>query len=632
MHIAAVGLFNWECFRGEHLLELEAKPYGIFARHESDAERSNWMGKSSLARAIRFALTGEHEHRLEEGWVTRGEKTGYVKVFLSGGALVKRERKKSTVLSVSASGKGALGDEAQKLLGQLMGLTREDFDSSCFFAQGEMALHVTMKPEQRMTVVAGWVGLSKLEAAEEHNRTALREALVREGEARDKVTRIEDSIRACGEVSEAEIVRLEKHLKVQQESRKLALEQIELAKDQAIVDAAIDEMKSIDAELATIPAPNADLQGLLVKTRDYAHQQREQWQMSAREANQKRVLAEGKFDGMCPVAGIVCPAKETINAQRSENARLHQTAVLHETNTRSLHEQAENLLRSAEAKVQGQSREQGRAAMLERQRAKLVAVAEGYAPKAPRVDPVDARRRFDDACEQVIQTSSSIEVLASRLGTREELSRSLQAARARLAVAEATATPLREASAILGPMGAQRRAAEGSLADIELGANERLSRWGVDLSVGVRWDREGRSGMAKACATCGEPFPKSERVKACGRCGEERGPHIIQKLEYELSDRSGAADDIAGIAIRLAASEWLRRERGAEWAVALIDEPLGQLDASHRKAIGQKLPEMLREEFEQSFVIAHHAATLDSLPGRIEIVGGDNGSTVRVVA
>ncbi len=63
---------NFACYRGEHVLGLEAKTYAIVARKHDDPERSNFLGKSSLMEAIYFALYGEHRHRFEDDWITRG--------------------------------------------------------------------------------------------------------------------------------------------------------------------------------------------------------------------------------------------------------------------------------------------------------------------------------------------------------------------------------------------------------------------------------------------------------------------------------------------------------------------------------------------------------------------------------
>ncbi len=137
----------------------------------------------------------------------------------------------------------------------------------------------------------------------------------------------------------------------------------------------------------------------------------------------------------------------------------------------------------------------------------------------------------------------------------------------------------------------------------------------------LRWAREGE-GLATQCGECGYPFPKSQKVKSCERCQASRGPKLVEKLTVELSDRSGAAEDLGGMAVLLGASAWLRHKRGAAWSSVFLDEPLGALDLANRKAFGSYIAGMLRgrQGFEQAFCIAHTRDSMDALPNRIEIV------------
>jgi hypothetical protein len=160
-----------------------------------------------------------------------------------------------------------------------------------------------------------------------------------------------------------------------------------------------------------------------------------------------------------------------------------------------------------------------------------------------------------------------------------------------------------------------------------------LRECGIDLSVEVLWSREGE-GLAKTCDGCGAPFSTSQRVKSCERCGAVRGPLLVNRLEIQLSDRSGAAEDLVGASLQLAASTWLREERAAAWSVALLDEPTSQMDASNRRAFMTHLAGMLsgRYGFRQAMVVSHHSEISTMLPGCIEIENRDGRATVRVVA
>ncbi len=106
-------------------------------------------------------------------------------------------------------------------------------------------------------------------------------------------------------------------------------------------------------------------------------------------------------------------------------------------------------------------------------------------------------------------------------------------------------------------------------------------------------------------------------------------------MRIELTQRSGAAEDLAGLAVQIAASAWLRESRGSAWRSIAIDEPFGSLDSCHSRALGAHLAALLagKHGFLQSFVVAHDRASLDAFPSRIEIVGlpAGLGSSVSVV-
>jgi hypothetical protein len=185
---------------------------------------------------------------------------------------------------------------------------------------------------------------------------------------------------------------------------------------------------------------------------------------------------------------------------------------------------------------------------------------------------------------------------------------------------------------IFGKNGAQRVVSERALSEIEDGANDMLRACEIDLSVRMDWSREGE-GLAKVCEACGSPFPSSAKVKECKRCGAKRGANLINKLDVVLSDRSVAAEDMAGGAIQLSASAWLRKDRHSAWGTALIDEPFGALDAVNRKAFAGHLHTMLSGSygFEQGMIVSHTPDTMYALPGRIEIFSDAGDSTIRVV-
>jgi DNA repair exonuclease SbcCD ATPase subunit len=234
-----------------------------------------------------------------------------------------------------------------------------------------------------------------------------------------------------------------------------------------------------------------------------------------------------------------------------------------------------------------------------------------------------AKRRRDEA-RDVLRDARNAIAEVQRIGTRiEETVRELATIKDRIRTK-------REAVEILGRRGAQRRIAEAALSEVEEGANALLSRAGIDLSVKFRWDRE-TGGLATTCDVCGSPFPSSTRIRECSKCQSPRGPKIDERLDVLLSDRSGAADDLAGLAISLSVSSMLRAERGSHWGVVCLDEPFAALDRANRKSLARGLISALVGSWEQALVIAHDDATMDGMPNRIVITGSPNGSRVERV-
>lgn len=105
---------------------------------------------------------------------------------------------------------------------------------------------------------------------------------------------------------------------------------------------------------------------------------------------------------------------------------------------------------------------------------------------------------------------------------------------------------------------------------------------------------------------------------------------MIEELEPVISDRSGAADDIAGLALQLSAASWLRGNRSSNWGSVMIDEPFGALDETNRSQLATHLHLMLSgpDSFDQAFVVAHDARIMEALPARITI--RNDGTTSRI--
>jgi DNA repair exonuclease SbcCD ATPase subunit len=355
--------------------------------------------------------------------------------------------------------------------------------------------------------------------------------------------------------------------------------------------------------------------------------------VAAEELKSKRTLVRGEFSGLCPVAGITCPAKASINSSAKANKDLHDKALdAYDTACR-----AESAARMADETAAKQLETLKR---LTTQRDGLRDRAKGLmvAVKAAKANPFNADEyntrmaALEVAQREVIEGEARVASLEHALDMLDQLSEQqgqLSEVIGNLREQEQIA---RAGLRIFGRQGAQKRIAETALAEIETSANEILRDANINLSIQVQWARDG-VGLAAWCGECGAPFPSSARVKRCERCGADRGPKVVERLDIALSDRSGAAEDLAGAALQLSAASWLRRTRDVSWSVALIDEPFGSLDEANRRSFAAHLTAMLRGRhgFEQAFVVAHHPDVLDGLPGRVMVEAGADHTRMRVV-
>lgn len=662
----AILLRNYGPFRGEHRLDLAATHYGIVAATDERPGRSNWLGKTTLASAVAFVLHGDHAWRLEDDLITDAENIGGVELVTDTGLHVARMRTRGekTLLTVGQ----AKDKAAQDLVDRAVGLAAQDFPVTCYFRQKQMSRFVVARPGERSAIVRAWLALDPLE------RCAAR--------ARAEVGAIVDEMRSLRAVVDEErrfeerlgspeprglAVKIDAEIEEARRAHRAAAQRLEVAEATLVAlqgdrveQDAIDHGKHASAVSARFGAA----QRMSSAVRDACHYltgvphpndpTREWWESIEKyedlyeiqatglqqEAAQARVterhlaqVASASFDGTCPVLpGFACPAKEQINHRAAEAAASVTDAAeavrVREKEATRL-QQVVRILRDRRKMWESAC---GEAASADQAVQLFAAAAARHEERLARgTDLVDQARKEKAAAQEAAANAlRAIGGLEAAQAHWAKVHAAADAARGRLAALSQRLAALRAAANVYGRNGAQRAIAEGALARVEARANASLSQMGVALRVGVSWGREAE-GLAAACDDCGLPFPASAKAKECARCGAPRGEKRVDRLDLDLSDVSGAAEDLAGVAFQLAASEWLRARRGAPWASAILDEPVGALDEAHRRDFGRGIGRILGAHgFAQSLVVAHHADVLDALPGRIAISWIKGRPSIRV--
>lgn len=646
MIVERIGFENVACYRGRHSVALGPSVYAVTASHDANPERSNWLGKSTFLWMFPFALFGEHPYPVDDDLITRGEGKAMVALDFDTGEKVTRTktRGKSTRLSFfDASGAEFTQAAAQAEIERLIGMGRVDFMATCFFAQKQFDRMVTARSAERLAIVESWLAedLAPLQAMHE----AALEKHWQEREAGTKARlaaevhlgSLGDLFGKYAERAPADLLAAlhadQVDVMARLKSAERVLADIASEGDKAVraydartravnaYDAAVQSGTALKAKfdsLTVLPmGREAELDQCIAFTSDDL--KAAEADLSLKEAN-----ARGEFDGTCPVTKASCPSAEWVRCAGCSPDEL--------TKARRRVSTTANQLREVEKEKVANDRAKLERARLEGALTVARETARKAGDEADKADEVVAELK--PLAEYLEATEKARAVVAELRGEGAALLKDIETTRRAFAghdeekkieaQSAERVSALSEAVQLLGKAGLQQKVASGALAMVEAGANEMLASCGVSLSVTVTWSAEAQ-GLAKHCDVCGEPFGPGAKQKAC-RCGAPRGPNLVPKLGISLSDRSGAAEDLAGIAIGLSASRWLRAKRGASWGVLFLDEPFGALDAHHKRSLGAHVATLLRHSAEGAFVVAHDKGVLDALPSRVEIKTASSGT------
>lgn len=745
MRIAGIRLINWCRFRGVHELELGPGAYAVLARHEGDAGRSNWFGKSALLRAIWFGLTGEKPEsaRYEDDWISSardgswGADEGGVELELDDGTFISRLRKRgaSTQLTVERPSmeKPAAQELAQEVIDGLVGFSRKDSRVTWYAEQREVSRLVRMEATPRNDVFLQWTGLGKVEDAtenfveamgratreieevdrklaeqrarvegfvEEEKRAALADVVAQLAEdaaltssyqrrrdawnARQEIERLDSEVLELVErtvdegAKRAELAEAKGRLGAETTADQLYLEALAIWQEEQDLAAKAARYAALGVEIEKLgESASAAAEATAESARAEHAEANLKFREATKERDGKRRLAVGQFDGVCPVGGIQCPAREQLNSDREANAALLDVAEVAWTAAAQAEHEKREAMNALRDEASAARKLDERRSALESERSKLEAAASEWAavvspvakPEKPasksaeigaecqrilgelaeserakrKVLELQARReKLDLAAGDVVEAPEPPENRQAELGAERqkiegEMRTYADASRkiASLELSREAELKRREVAttSVVVLENAQRRIARVSVGAIEAEANGILSRASIPLDVAVSWERETKEPAAH-CRRCGSLFPKSRRAKECQQCGAERGSKVERKVDIQLSNVSGGAEDLAGFALQMAAFSYLKRARSAGWGVLVVDEPFGSLDQTNSANVGRYLDGMLRslDGVEQALVVSHDQRLLDALPGRIMVTGDDEWSRVEVVA
>jgi len=646
-------LKNLYCFKGEHHVSLEPTVYAVMAQADDNPDRSNWLGKSTFLLAFAYALFGWHTKRTDSEIITTGEDECSVMLRLNDGSIIERTKcvDRSEQLKFIAPGKKPITQvQAQKAIEQHLGVSKDNFFAMHFFEQKRIGALVTAKGAERVNIIEGWLAeeldpIMRLNdaAAKAHKKVSLelsdlerelaelkedwRKLVIELVGNEDSTIDVKETIefmleqaKVAYESKKKELVNARKVATEEEVQNRLLVEKLEKAAEyKAIVEKGLEVRTEFDLLPADAQAKFENAQGISTAAMSL-HQE---------ALKELRQIESGNyvFDGQCPIACKACPSKPWVDEQATS-----ETAI---ASARIKARDAARRRQETELVTKVAQTEAIKRAALEIQLTALRAKAEQLVDVAEEVEVAEAEdKKPSKANERVVALETALEELADKVRQLSEDKDWAMKAIGRVLELETNINRTKEKRALTveavqltGRTGAQQAIQEIVMAKIESKANDILTKASIPLQIDIKWEQE-TNGLAKVCPTCGTAFPTSQRAKSCETCGSIRGPNVQSKLLIEPTNRSGAAEDLAGVALGIAASRWLRTHRGSKWSTVFIDEPFGSLDAHNRSALGSHIASMLRSEFSSAFVVAHERSVLMAMPAQLNIRAGQDGSRI----
>lgn len=649
MIINRIVIENWLPFADRTELELGTGPHAVVATYTDNPNRSNWAGKTAFLEAIEWCLFGVHRKRYEDDVIFKDADQVFVglKIDTEEGSLhITRTRKrgKATKFEVlDTDGTKHEKKAADQRLIDLLGFDSADYRATVCFAQGDTEAIVDRTSGERRKIVGQWLELDAWFRIAARARTHAKTLADQHADVTASIKSYKDWI-AGSDVEELKSV-------IEHTTKEIAKQR----RAYETSNAALDEVAGLEsarldfervAELRT-DAAEVKKQIIAFEYDEAAHAKAAEEhaehvaavQAISREHRQAVDLTRGEFCGTCPVTDQQCPIADDIRANESAAA----------AKVRAVEKRMSAAIPPRDAAQRAVFAFEKQARDLDRLRnsynaivskIKLLAVnADRWDPESAIDDDAIARHREmrTQANEQLRNFQREQDQCASELDKIEQYTEQLATLTKDAKVIENDLRIANIAAKSVGPSGIPARIAEIALAELEESANGLLA--GTGLSFAFAWDRETKD-VAPSCYECGYVY-RGKRDKACPSCNAERTMKRADELEILVDDGSGTLEDVKaksggakvliGSAIRLAAGAMLRTLRGSRCAWSQIDEPFGALDAENRKTLANTFAGMLDAVgLEQTFVVSHDAALLDSLPNRIEITREGDRSVVRV--
>ncbi len=695
MKLKELQLRNWMLFREADLsFAHTGNVIGIVGHYVDEDARSNRSGKSTVTEAIKYLLYGKGRGQGSK-LINRSSQQDGEDMAVRGILQLRDGREVEVTRGRTHDNKGFLEisemegakiSEGDEYLTELIGFDDQEYESTCFFSQGDIHRFMLARPGEKRDLIQRWLrqdrwthrlafadGRSKALRSESE---ALRMALSSIPEVGKSTAQLKKDVagaeRRHGKAKE----RLDVALSAWETARD-SLSELEKARDTHDQVDALERRLRVATEKLAIARKKSKVRQkakarwdrvgdrLAVMVEELAEGSEERRTKISLEFREQQLIERrlGKVhevSGVCPVLGEQCSrvGPEAVEPLEKELNRIkHYLVQLGEELAEFRNERVTaTAVTAKELRKHTKEIERNEYAppsMFKEIIEELTTeIEEAYAgtgghQREELPDLIQRAEKEISAQRDRIGRARELESDALQLATQaqSELKQAMQATTRRKELTDKLADVERDRTAwdyvkyMFSSRGIAGAIMEASFGKLEENINFILDRMNTDLSVRFQPYRETRQ-WEKTCLACGAEFEKTRQNK-CESCGETRQRkrvdqlilNVIDEYEGQISEfglDSGAGKTLLSFAVRLALMFLKIRESAGDIPIVVMDEVLADLDEINRAAVLDLVQNVLVQRYgvQQVFVISHNADVQNSIEDVLVVTRHHAHSTV----
>jgi DNA repair exonuclease SbcCD ATPase subunit len=648
---------------------------GILAKGMFDEKRSNYLGKSTILEAMRFAITGKSRASKAVQLIHFGEKTMEIELDLesdSGEIYTIRRGVDHKGKGLTEVGWGDKKRESQQTINDLLGIDEKDFDMTFFFKQAEINKFMALGSAEQKKMMMKWQkndhwqekekavneDIKKYKEKIKEEEIILRNLELNIGNVEDiegslfytsqQVSAKEEllgvakkklkTLNENASVSENEYKRIKRELsntasKLEKVEKKLA----EVKKAAMTVDNLEDELAPINFKGLKEAEEKHNLKGLSATSESF-------------RLSEKIEKIKKSGNGLCPILDEECDrlnlSEEQIDKMLSEARRLADLGKREKIIARDIKEEHDEYYKLWEELKEAREKLDHEDMLLENSRM-LKEEIQSYKEALDSYDPdfnknlANLTSKIDALEYEIPDLKDELSVLKHKYGEYEKNEKEIEKLRSSLIKRNTILSDLQYVSFTFGKNGIPSLEIENSFQEIEEEINYMLEEIDQTLSIECKPDRELKT-WEELCLSCGHKYEKGTKKHSCKKCGTPRRKkrkdelqlNVIQnhnEMPFEMC--SGGLKTITSLCVRTALTMLLKRQNGTNLNVLFLDEIDSALDESNKEKIKKIVSQVFIKKlgFKQIFWISHDKTISEAVPHTILVKGYEDYSELEWV-